>query len=204
MENDRAGFTLAEVLISFTVLALTFSAAVGLLLSSMQANRANKNDFIAYGLAQEGLEAMRNIRDSNWMQNFPWSGTDGAWKDAGGYFGEVIVSGVSRYYRVSYNVDYKAEEDITYTAATVSGYNPWVLEDLGTDFSAIAADDLALSEDDLGADIFSRYIEIRPVFFSGNEVDTKRVKISSVVFWNEKGRGRKIVVDTILTNWRGI
>lgn len=190
---NKKGFTLAEVLISMTVLALTFSAAVGLLLSSIQVNRANTNDFIAYGLAQEGLEAMRNIRDSHRMQNFSWTGTDGKWKNAGNYFGDVISSGVPHYYRLSYNLDYSASAGTVYDEAIAVRYNPWVFEELGSDFSVA---------DDLGTDIFSRYIEIRPLFISGGIVDPNRAKVFSVVFWNEKGRERKIALDTVLTTWK--
>jgi type II secretory pathway pseudopilin PulG len=65
--SHKKGFTLVEVLISLSVLIMVVVSATGLLVSSIRTNADNIDVIIAYGLAQEGLEAVRNIRDSNWL-----------------------------------------------------------------------------------------------------------------------------------------
>lgn len=74
--NQRA-FTLAETLLGISMLAVTFLALSALFVSTLRANKANLNSLLAYNLAQEGLELMRNGRDSNWLQNYGWGGTIG-------------------------------------------------------------------------------------------------------------------------------
>lgn len=66
------GFTLIETILGITIVALVITAAAGLTKSSLSIGRLSMNKFIAYHLAEEGLEATRNARDSNWLQNRVW------------------------------------------------------------------------------------------------------------------------------------
>jgi len=60
-----------------TVLVLVVLAATDLLVSSIRSNVSNMNTLVAYGLAQEGLEAARNIRDSDWLLGASFIGAAG-------------------------------------------------------------------------------------------------------------------------------
>lgn len=72
-KNKTRAFTLVEILIGISVIAVTMTAMASLVIVSMRANVANVNSLQAYYLAEEGIEAMRNIRDTNWRQNYGWS-----------------------------------------------------------------------------------------------------------------------------------
>jgi prepilin-type N-terminal cleavage/methylation domain-containing protein len=68
----RKGFTLVETLVAISVLVAAvmgaFSAAqIGITLSTY-----SKNQVIAFYLAQEGVEYIRNTRDNNGLANQPW------------------------------------------------------------------------------------------------------------------------------------
>jgi type II secretory pathway pseudopilin PulG len=60
--------TLLEVIVSVFVVALGSAAATSLVVSALQTNALSRDNLIALNLATEGIEAMRNIRDSNWIK----------------------------------------------------------------------------------------------------------------------------------------
>lgn len=62
------GETLLEVLIALVVLIIGSVTATSLILTSIKANLYNKDALQALNLAQEGIEYMRNLRDTNWIR----------------------------------------------------------------------------------------------------------------------------------------
>ena len=56
-----------EVIISVAVITTAIVASVTLITLSVSAVRAGKNRTIAVHLAQEGIEIVKSIRDSNWL-----------------------------------------------------------------------------------------------------------------------------------------
>ena len=73
-KNKRqSGFTLVSVLIAVLILVLGVVTITQLSLASIRANEQSANRLQAVLLAKEGLEAVRNIRDTNWRQNYPWN-----------------------------------------------------------------------------------------------------------------------------------
>lgn len=71
---SRSGFTLIETLIAITFVMTVFTAVTGLVLITNRASQHNLRRYQAVLLAQEGLEVMRYLRDSNWLQNLNWTG----------------------------------------------------------------------------------------------------------------------------------
>lgn len=70
--HPASAFTLAETILAIAIIALVITTAYGLSQSSLKIGRNSINQFIAYHLAEEGLEIVRNARDSNWLQNKQW------------------------------------------------------------------------------------------------------------------------------------
>ena len=68
--KSSAAETLAEVLIALIVISVGAGGALTLVVTSMRANTEVKERLMAYNLAREGVEAVRTIRDSNWLR-FP-------------------------------------------------------------------------------------------------------------------------------------
>lgn len=64
-------FTLIEVIVSVAVILTALVATISLVTFSTSSIRINKSKIIAFGLAQEGLEIVKNIRDNNWLHNCP-------------------------------------------------------------------------------------------------------------------------------------
>lgn len=74
-------FTLIEVVMAVTLMVIILVAVAGMVLLTLFANQRNLHTVQAVGLAQEGLEVMRYMRDSNWLQNYGWDQGATIWGD---------------------------------------------------------------------------------------------------------------------------
>ena len=72
--KNQQGFSLTEVIIGIAILTVAIVAATNLLVGLVSTNQNNLTTLQAYYLAQEGIEGVRNIRDSNWLHNNFWLG----------------------------------------------------------------------------------------------------------------------------------
>lgn len=64
----KKGFTLIETLVAITVLTIAIVGPMSLAISSINSVKIVKNQVIAFYLAQEGIEYVRNLRDNNFIQ----------------------------------------------------------------------------------------------------------------------------------------
>lgn len=67
--KKNAGMTLVETLMALFILSITITSAYAVILANLASANAVKNSFIASGLAQEGIEVARNLRDSDWLDS---------------------------------------------------------------------------------------------------------------------------------------
>lgn len=70
----KQGFTLIEVLVAIFILTVGVVGVFALINQALVSSSILINRLIASYLAQEGLEIMRNIRDTNWLES-----AAGAW-----------------------------------------------------------------------------------------------------------------------------
>jgi len=68
------GFTILEVMFSIAVIVLALGAVLTLASFSASIIPITSQKLIATYLAQEGIETVRNIRDSNWLRDINWRG----------------------------------------------------------------------------------------------------------------------------------
>jgi prepilin-type N-terminal cleavage/methylation domain-containing protein len=82
IKNNKSGFTLVEVLISTLVLSIVITATSAILTINIINATEIKNSYIASGLAQEGMEIVRNIRDTGWFAGTPYDNSipDGSYR----------------------------------------------------------------------------------------------------------------------------
>lgn len=74
IKKHKTGFTLVETILAISVVSIAIATATQLTQSSLKMGRASMNQYVAFHLAEEGLEIVRNLRDSNWLQNKTWRG----------------------------------------------------------------------------------------------------------------------------------
>lgn len=77
LNKKKQGETLLEVIIAVFVVALGSATASSLIVQSLLSNQYNKDSLQALSLAQEGLEMMRVVRNTNWMKFS--ADTDNCW-----------------------------------------------------------------------------------------------------------------------------
>lgn len=79
---QKNGFTLMEVMLSVSILSMGIVASFALISSSMAKFSTATNKIIAANLAQDGIERVRNARDTNWLKGKTESNSGGnAWDD---------------------------------------------------------------------------------------------------------------------------
>ncbi len=67
MTNKQTGQTLIETMVALFIMTMGITAALGLASFSLSASSNISNQIIGVGLAREGLEVMKNMRDTNWL-----------------------------------------------------------------------------------------------------------------------------------------
>jgi prepilin-type N-terminal cleavage/methylation domain-containing protein len=216
--SSKRGFTLPEVLVSVAVLSFVVIAATNLLVASIRSNAININTIVAYGLAQEGIEAVRNIRDSDWLLGADFRGQTG--KQGFSPWGSALPGSLMQ--SAFYTVDFKDPLDIEVkTSAQLLNVAPWKLEELavGKDYGKSpetllfkkaygSSKELRYTHESQSAEKtpFHRYVSVTPVEYSVGEgrISTKirKYRVASVVEWEEYGTARSVRLETELTDWK--
>ena len=66
--NRQTGQTIIETMVALFIMVMGITAALGLASYSLNASSGIRNQIIGMGLAREGIEAVKNMRDTNWLQ----------------------------------------------------------------------------------------------------------------------------------------
>ncbi|MFC1750858.1 prepilin-type N-terminal cleavage/methylation domain-containing protein [Pseudomonadota bacterium] len=206
----KRGFTLPEVIISLSIMVMVIFSATYLVVSIIRSNSENINTLVAYGLAQEGVEAVRNIRDSNWLLGVNFNGVLMKANNTINIWGEKLpeVGEEAKTYYIEYENLVPSNELIS-DPNSLSRIVPWRLTEVGDLSDAI----LYKNTIERGSDIkevhytndpegertgFTRYLFIKSVGLSGD-----KYLVSSVVTWDESGsRKKEVRLDTEITNWK--
>lgn len=205
--KNQAGFTLTEVMIGIMILTVAIVSATNLLIGLIDTNRNNLSTLQAYYFAQEGIEAVRNIRDTNWLHNNQWlgNGSEALWGESF----LVPVDGSEKAYSV--DLQYGAFEqpgsgDKKNNLSELGFAKTWKIS------SAIDGGEVFY----LGADKngskssgFKRIISIKPYDcmevedICGPDDKGKYVLVESKVVWKLGSRDRELKLSAVLTDWKG-
>ncbi len=109
-QNNKPAFTLIEIVLILLMASVGLMAILSLALKSANFNNIKKNMFTAMFLADEGLELMTNIRDTNMIT--------GNYYNDWGNLGTTATSGVFLYKTDYYSL-------IATTTADISETNLW-------------------------------------------------------------------------------
>lgn len=182
LKNNKDGFTLTEVLIGIMILTVAIVAATNLLVGLVNSNQNNLTTMQAYYLAQEGIEGVRNIRDTNWLHNTNWLGK-----------GAEELWGVSFKEGGEYSINLR-DDAFTQAAAqrldgskislgTLRAASPWSISSAG-------------SREVPGFNEFKRTISIK-------SYEENHVLVEAKVEWELGAKHREVVLSGVLSNWKG-
>ncbi|MFA5854715.1 MAG: prepilin-type N-terminal cleavage/methylation domain-containing protein [Candidatus Gracilibacteria bacterium] len=168
-------FTLIETLIAITLTTVVLTAVCGLVLTTLFANQRNTHSLQALYYAEEGLEAARFMRDSNWLQNYSW--------DFGTMWGGDIHTDSS-----------DSEKTFYLVAMDCSSTEPCF--QLSTD----VADGTIETPEGFAfvRSLTYKFLDSSEVAVSGKGA----VEVISKVEWQEHGITRNFILSTYLTAWQ--
>jgi len=72
LPHRKQGFTLLETLIGITIVMIAVTATFGATQSGLQSAFESRDQITAFYLAQEGIEYIRNVRDTNGLNGRAW------------------------------------------------------------------------------------------------------------------------------------
>ena len=73
IRSNHHGQGLLEAIIAIGIILTATIASLTLIVSSIEASRGVRERLIASNLAREGIEAVRAVRDSNWLADRDWT-----------------------------------------------------------------------------------------------------------------------------------
>ena len=177
--NNRkrnSSFTLLETMIAITILSFTILGPMELASKSIQSVMVFSRQTTASYLAQEAVEFIRNIRDTNFIQGNNWLaglnqcfGASGCYVDIPTYFLSGLSAAISSCGAKCPFIKYDAANGYYYNYAV--GQNT----------------------------IFRRKVKITKINLNGNE-DEARIDVT--VSWKERDRDNSFVVEEDIFNWK--
>jgi hypothetical protein len=75
VKKNKKAFSLLESILSVFLVSMGLVVSIKLLTLGVSQSMKNRDQFTASLLAQEGVELVRNIRDNNWVDNDPTTGS---------------------------------------------------------------------------------------------------------------------------------
>ncbi|MCX6735238.1 MAG: prepilin-type N-terminal cleavage/methylation domain-containing protein [Candidatus Peregrinibacteria bacterium] len=220
ISKDVKAFTLTEVMIGMMILTVAIVSASNLLTGIIDSNRNNLTTLQAYYLSQEGLEIVRNIRDTNWLHNKDWLGND---KDSMQIWGGKLIVGkndnIVNVVDAAGTKSFVKQDSPDFAKAPTSGEvraeSPWEISSgagkiyrhgmLSVDKPFL--DSNVVIDGDTG---FKRTIGISQYdcsYLSKYSVNLcvtgKFILVQSKIDWNIGAKPRSLVLSEVLTNWKG-
>lgn len=173
------GFTLIEIIVVIGIITIAMMGISSLVLQNIRSQTISSNYLIASMLAQEGLELVRNHRDSNWLNG----ANDLTWAQGGGT-GLISISPNgpgNSYYTIDYN-------------GTIANLD--VADFIGLVASRLYFNSGYFDHDNSGElTLFYRVIKII-------DNDDQKINVKSHIRWSERGKTFNYIAETYLYNWR--
>lgn len=195
--NFKSGQGLLEIIVAIGVLSTGVFSAVALMTSSLNATKENEARLLGSNLAREGIEAVRAIRDSNWLSSSVWdTGLEGV---GGDYTGIVFFDWTNG----NWSMDFTAN-DITGESAVVLRLEDGLAVQIPPSVSAPPVEET----------LYRRLITVNPLCYdqatrlfsvieSGICPDKKAgIEVNSMVEWSVGPRARRASFVENMYDWR--
>jgi len=181
----QAGFSLIETFVAITILLTAVVAPLSLAQQSLNAAKTTKDQMTAYFLAQEAMEHIRNVRDSNglasnyWLQDISKCSTNGCVVDSFAYvdsFAETIETCAGNTGCDNVNIYFYPELEV-YSYPETFGVN----------------EPIEISQ-------FARRVEVELI--GDEEAAIDEAAITVTVSWGTALRPQKVVIRENIFNWQ--
>lgn len=179
------GQSLVEVVFAIGIMLLVVAAVLALTTSNIVGQKESEFQIVANNLAREGIEVVRNIRDSNWLARRAWdTGISGS--SAIAIFDEAENSWQLKF---TYTEN---EKSLYFSASRVFSH---IVSGEKTVYEReLILDNICLNTD--GQD----YIQIQADCDTGDQ--KIGIKVSSIVEWADMGGTRRVTLEDLLYEWK--
>ncbi|OQA04136.1 MAG: hypothetical protein BWY68_00496 [bacterium ADurb.Bin400] len=198
----KRGFGVLEVLISAAIIAIILGALVSIGRASVASSKLSLQRTQASYLAQEGIEILRQIRDSRWIDGDTRTTWDDFMVNADPIIANYLerpvnpvssLTGTVRYYIDPNNNAYQ-------TWYFNYGSGPLIIK---LNESAVDTTDPFNTTEFSRTVVFSKVGGLLPDGGEANIVASKNaVKATVIVSWVYNGAAQSVTASEILTNWR--
>lgn len=89
----QRGQTLVETMVAVFIMVMGITAALGLAIYSFNATSLVNKQVIGMGLAREGVEAVKNMRDTNWLKSAQYNAACNCYTDWQTSYYNINVTG---------------------------------------------------------------------------------------------------------------
>ncbi len=220
----RSGQTLIETLVAVFMLVMGVSAAVGLAIFAFNSSTSITKQIIAIGLAREGAEAIKNMRDTNWLKSALSSTC----------YNYVTLANNAKCYTTwlnqptgGYNIAAPAAISLRLTLNPASSgfwsfrsaVDKWGLDFdpnlscAGSTCGFYIIPDISTGLTNGSSEYYRKIIITEDTTAPYNQANLQRLKVQSQVWWTDKKCPRvqdfsaastacRVEIDTNLTNWK--
>lgn len=210
----QSGQTLIETIVAILVLTTALTTGLALIISSVSSSTTSQNQLIATSLAKEGIEAVRKMRDTNWLESDAKGGSYDLqscgfsispycyprWLDGVGGSGysnyAISESNSANRWRLQFN----------------SSNRTWSLEN-NNNYNLYLQSDGTYTHDSNGGSNFARRIKISYNTAAPYDAQNPEVIVQAIVGWRGKTctamtnqdpetTNCKTIMEERLTNWK--
>lgn len=227
--SKQSGQTLVETLVAVFILSMGMTAAAGLANFAFSSSTNIVKQIIAIGLARQGIEAVKNMRDINWLNSQPGGGGFVGTPTSDCYnflTGQNTATCYKDWLTAIYNLNppsgnFGDSYTLSYAPGNTDGKGFWQLSPAATNFglnlTALAPQGYFYSPSGgaQGTSDFYRKITLTSDtsgILLGNGTIGPRLLVKVQVWWKDKkcpasadypaSGGCRITLQTYLTNWK--
>jgi len=179
MLNKKA-FTLVELMIVVFIVSMGMVGVMSLISQIFLYTHLNQSKLTGAYLAQEGIEIVRNIRDTNWLEGRTDNGTVTPGDETDDWDYKIKGSGTDYTYAVQYDTN----------SASID-YSPNSIDDPGAR---------------LKINGFYSHGAVNPTFFyrliTVEKISNDKLRVRCEVKWTEHAHSYQIVAEEHLYKWR--
>lgn len=192
--KNKEAFGIVELVVSLLILSIGITAVMALMSRIVIAGMRSEASIVSLNLAREGIEAVRNIRDSNWIAGRRW---DTGFYNNTDYSGVIIFNPSSRHWEINFIADSVSDTNLTRL--------------FYDELSHLYKHDSQYEKTP-----FSRLIETKPICHDDAQIEIIRndndtclpteekvgIEVTSTVLWDGTGNTQTTVLVDKLYNWR--
>lgn len=204
----QQGQSLVETIVAIFVLTTAITAGLGVGIFAFSAASTSQSEVLAANLAREGVEAVRMMRDSNWLAGDAAGGASDLQVCA-----DLPVNKQNCFPQGFTGPTYNIGTPGSYIAAYNNSSNAWSLSAGGNNYNLYLQSDGSFTHTPNGTSLYSRKIVISTNTAAPYTAQNPELIVQSIVGWVGKKctamtnqdpstTNCKITVEERLTNWK--